>query len=248
MKSLSKTFFLLSLSLFTFARPALAYENGFQRIKDKASYRIHSLKERFNNTIEGNSPVHKASGSFERDYQVEPEISHTRSSGQFEAQIDQMILANWQKPEKISDYQWNRILLGTKRVSKRTGIPQQLIMSLVSKESGFNPYITSRSGAVGLTQLMPVTAQNECGLSREELNDIDKNLQCGIGYLEKQMRYFGKLDLAVAAYNAGPGAVRRAIEKSGSKELSEVTPHLKPETAPYVRKILASINYGNDFI
>lgn len=240
-----------------------------RRMRYKASSKIQSIKSRFSNHSRRNSnSEEREEGTYtaRSNYRqgqtnsvvlskpdnnftsIQPEISSPRSSGQYEAQIDEMVLAQWQRPSKVSPADWEQILISVKRVSKKTGIPQQLIMSLVNKESGFNPEIVSRSGAIGLTQIMPVTGQSECGLSKGDLYDIDKNLNCGITYLDKQLKYFKRIDLAVAAYNAGPGAVRRAIEKAGTDNIHSVTALLKPETAPYVRKILASINYNNDFI
>ncbi|MDJ0626163.1 MAG: lytic transglycosylase domain-containing protein [Candidatus Caenarcaniphilales bacterium] len=192
--------------------------------------------------------IHKAARQTSYKPQISPEISKVRSSRQFEAQIDEMVLATWRRPDYIHLQDWKEIVISTKKVSRETGIPQQLIMSLINKESGFRKDAVSRSGARGLTQLMPKTAHYECGLSKYELFDVDKNIRCGIGYLEKQMKYFQKLDLAIAAYNAGPGAVRRAVEKAGTTDINRVTSLLKPETAPYVRKILVSINYGSDFM
>lgn len=240
-----------------------------RRMKAKASDKIENIRSKFsrNKTYSSRTYTHSSRNTASstpkqttnsvylsnetakpKPVAIEPEVSGVQSSRQFEAQIDEMVLANWKRPPSVSVSDWNQILVSTKSISKRTGIPQQLIMSLINKESGFNHEAVSRSGARGLTQLMPTTAKYECGLSKYELFDIDKNIKCGIGYLNKQMDYFQQLDLAVAAYNAGPGAVRRAVQKSGSKDINRVTALLKPETAPYVRKILASINYQSDFI
>ncbi|HEY9885696.1 MAG TPA: lytic transglycosylase domain-containing protein [Vampirovibrionales bacterium] len=219
----------------------------------KSKYGVQSQQ---NNTqayaAQNNSGVYLSPNSYNTSQshypQVAPAISPPQSSPQMEEQIDEMVLAKWSQPSSVSTSDWRQILLSTKKASERTGIPQQLIMSLINKESSFNPYAVSRSGAKGLTQLMPTTAYYECGVSENELFDIDTNITCGVSYLDKQLNQFKRLDLAIAAYNAGPGAVRRAIEKSGSDNIHIVTAHLKPETAPYVSKILASINYGSDFI
>ncbi len=158
------------------------------------------------------------------------------------------VIGQWAKPNSTSNEDWNEILASVKRTSRETGIPEQLIMSLIQTESAFNPRAISRSGAIGLTQLMPETAAHECGLQASELFEIDKNISCGIGYLDKQFRYFKKIDLAVAAYHAGPGTVRRAISSNGSDDINVIASSLKPETEGYVRSILGRINYGRDFI
>jgi hypothetical protein len=231
----------------------------FQRFKSKASTRFHSLVGKMNGrtytsqTEEEPAPApkyytKKTISKPTKTISFEPEMSSLRSPQQVEAQVDQMILAQWSKPEVIDQAEWKKILSAVKTASRETGIPQQLLMSLIKKESGFNPYNVSRSGAIGLTQLMPSTALTECNITRSELFEIDSNVMCGAKYLEQQITRFKKLDLALAAYNAGPGAVRRAIEETGSENIHVVTAKLKPETAPYVRKILATINYGSDFI
>lgn len=192
-----------------------------------------------NNNKQGNS----------RKVIIEPEMSQMRKPVQIEAQIDQMILAKWRKPDSVDQYSWERILIGVKKASKTTGIPQQLIMALINKESAFNSVAISKTGAIGLMQLMPSTAASECHLSNvNDLYDIELNIKCGTSYLDKQIKYFKRVDLALAAYNAGPGAVRRAVDKAKTDNIEIVTSLLKPETAPYVRKILANINYGDDFL
>lgn len=128
------------------------------------------------------------------------------------------------------------------RAHRETGLPIGLISALIQKESDFNPRAVSHSGARGLTQLMPATAKWECKLDKHELFDVNKNVQCGIGYLSKQVKYFGRYDLALAAYNAGPGAVQRAIKKVNSTDIHRVTSVLKAETAPYVTKIMANMH------
>ena len=87
------------------------------------------------------------------------------------------------------------------------GIDPALLKGLVSQESGFNPSARSGAGAVGLTQLMPGTAAS-LGVT----NPLDpvQSLQGGAKYLRQQLdRFGGDEKLALAAYNAGPGAVQK---------------------------------------
>jgi soluble lytic murein transglycosylase-like protein len=92
-------------------------------------------------------------------------------------------------------------------------IDRLLLTALVRQESNFQPRVTSRSGARGLTQLMPGTARM-LGLrvSRRVDERIDPvlNLDAGARYLRQQLDTFRGVRLALAAYNAGPGAVRRS--------------------------------------
>jgi soluble lytic murein transglycosylase-like protein len=226
-----------------------------RRVKERASSRFRAFKSKFTSSYQSNSsnqrktntPVELPTATAQ-DVQIEPEISKVRMAPQYEAQIDPSAVGSWKRPNNVSPADWNKIIASVKSASKRTGIPEQLILSLINKESGFNPNAQSKSGAIGLTQLMPSTASTECGLSRDELFDINSNVQCGISYLDKQIHSFQKLDLAIAAYNAGPGAVKRAVAQAGTDDIDSVTALLKPETQPYVRKILGRINYNDDFI
>jgi soluble lytic murein transglycosylase-like protein len=87
------------------------------------------------------------------------------------------------------------------------GIDPALLKGLVSQESGFNPNARSGAGAVGLTQLMPGTASS---LGVTNPLDPAQSLQGGAKYLREQLdRFGGDEKLALAAYNAGPGAVQK---------------------------------------
>ncbi len=225
----------------------------FKRVKQKASSRIRLAKEKLSMTARNKSA--KRSSYNQPNYNteafrntIEPEISPVQSAEPYEADFANNPVAVWRRPSYVSQAEWTQIIQSVRKASKKTGIPEQLILSLINKESGFNPRAVSRSGAIGLTQLMPSTASSECNLSKHDLYNIDMNINCGIGYLEKQMSQFKKLDLAIAAYNAGPGAVRRAVQQTGTENVEVVTNVLKPETKPYVRKILTRINYDSDFI
>jgi hypothetical protein len=103
------------------------------------------------------------------------------------------------------------------------GVDPRLLAAITQAESGFNPGALSSVGAVGLTQLMPGTAS---GLGVDPTDPV-ANLDGGGRYLAGQLDSFGRVDLAVAAYNAGPGAVRQA---GGVPDY--------PETQAYVRRVL----------
>lgn len=110
-----------------------------------------------------------------------------------------------------------------RQAARRHGIPEDLFLRLVQQESGWNPRAVSRKGAIGLAQLMPGTAR----LLGVDPEDPQQNLDGGARYLSEQFRAFGDWRLALAAYNAGPGAV---------KEHGGVPPFR--ETQDYVRAIL----------
>ena len=91
--------------------------------------------------------------------------------------------------------------------AKKHGIDPALLAGLVKQESGFNPNAGSPAGARGLTQLMPGTA---AGLGVTNVLDPAQSLDGGAKYLRQQLDAFGgDVTRALAAYNAGPGAVRR---------------------------------------
>ncbi len=111
----------------------------------------------------------------------------------------------------------------------------ELLQAIISAESGFDPSAVSPKGAVGLMQLMPTTAQRmgvraDKGLTIEKkLVDPKTNIAAGTRYLRELLNLFqGRLELAVAAYNAGEGAVQRAGNR---------IPNYK-ETQDYVKTVL----------
>lgn len=89
--------------------------------------------------------------------------------------------------------------------ARRYGVPEDLFLRLVQQESGFKPTARSHKGAIGLAQLMPTTAK----VLRVNAYDPYENLDGGARYLAQQYRTFGSWRLALAAYNAGPGAVQK---------------------------------------
>lgn len=89
--------------------------------------------------------------------------------------------------------------------ARRHGVPEDLFLRLVQQESGWNPGARSHKGATGLAQLMPDTARR-LGVNP---HDPVQNLEGGARYLRQMYNTFGSWRLALAAYNAGPGAVQK---------------------------------------
>lgn len=112
-----------------------------------------------------------------------------------------------------------------REAAARYGLDPAILHGLIQQESGFNPSSTSSAGAEGLTQLMPGTASS-MGVSNP-LNPAE-SIDGGARYLAGLMREFnGNTEEALAAYNAGPGAVHSA---------GGIPPY--PETQEYVTKVL----------
>lgn len=89
----------------------------------------------------------------------------------------------------------------------RHRLPPRLLQALIWAESRFNPLAVSPAGAAGLAQLMPATAR-ELGVVNR--HDPQQNIDGGARYLRQMLDRFGSVHLALAAYNAGPGAVTKA--------------------------------------
>ena len=93
------------------------------------------------------------------------------------------------------------------RLSAEEGLDPKLVDSVVRVESGYNPSAVSHKGALGLMQLMPDTARR---LDVDDPFDPEQNVRGGVRELDRLIaRYSGNLQLALAAYNAGEGAVER---------------------------------------
>ena len=107
------------------------------------------------------------------------------------------------------------------------GVDPAIALSIARTESGFRHEARSCHGAVGVFQLMPSTARR-MGLNPYSLND---NIKGGIMYYKKMYNMFGSVELALAAYNAGPGNVKRFNNK--------VPPYA--ETRRFVNKIMTDV-------
>lgn len=110
------------------------------------------------------------------------------------------------------------------QMAQKYGLPTNVFLSLVQQESRFDPNARSSRGAIGLGQLMPGTAR-ELGV---DPTDPVQNLEGSARYLRQMLDRFGDMPLALAAYNAGPGTVRRA---------GNTIPNIR-ETQQYVPSIL----------
>ncbi len=104
----------------------------------------------------------------------------------------------------------------TARAEKEAGLPRGLMQAVVETESGGRPHRISWAGAMGPAQLMPGTAAQ---LKVDDPYDPEEAIFAGARYLASCLKKTGEVKLAVAAYNAGPGAVNGTVPQNGQTEI-----------------------------
>lgn len=137
--------------------------------------------------------------------------------------------------------------------AKKSGLPRGVIEGIMREESLFQPEIQSHAGAKGLMQLMPATAAmqaNSSGISGyavSRLSDPQLNITLGADFFAKMVNQFnGQIPLAIMAYNAGPGNVRKWLKTNGHLPLDEFVEEIPfSETRGYIKRVLRSMQvYG----
>lgn len=123
------------------------------------------------------------------------------------------------------------VVAAIQRHAKAYGLDPALVTAMVEVESGFNLKAVSPKGAQGLMQIMPGTAKD---LNLKDSFDADKNIEAGTRYLKQLLDRFGTAELALAAYNAGPGTVTKA---KGVPAIAETRQYLAKVRARYGKTI-----------
>jgi hypothetical protein len=117
------------------------------------------------------------------------------------------------------------------RYASLHGVEAAVVRAIMRTESAFNPAARSRAGAIGLMQLMPSTAR-ELGVNPFV---PEQNIEGGVRYFSQLLKMFGGIELALVAYNAGPGFAQRYARGQAV---------LYGETREYVKRVLARVNDG----
>lgn len=136
------------------------------------------------------------------------------------------------------------------KYSKRFGVEEELVLSIMRAESHYNKDVSSPVGARGLMQIMPYTGEKvalllgESVYRDEMLFDPDTNIRWGTSYLSRlQKKFQGQLPLVAAGYNAGPHRVYGWLSSFGNRDMDEFIEHVPfVETRNYMKKV--SKNYA----
>lgn len=210
------------------AMPAVADVWGYIDAKGVAHFSNEKLDERYELFFKGD-------GSFSSDALDKPPSAYGQTSRGYAippggAHAPTKLLAYF---DVSPNYRAVKHLL--KDAAQTHGIDYELLQAMIATESGFDTFAVSPKGAIGLMQLMPPTAQRY-GVKADKATPIEKkltdpktNIKAGASYLRDLIKMFpGQLELAVAAYNAGEGAVQRAGNKIPNY----------PETKNYVKTVM----------
>jgi soluble lytic murein transglycosylase len=130
--------------------------------------------------------------------------------------------------------------------ARRWEIDPALVLAVIREESRFQVSAVSRAGAKGLMQIMPGTGREIARRLGEtfapaDLDRPERNIEYGVHYLRERLRQFGRLDLALAAYNAGPGNTERWRRMYGHLEGPAFAERIDfTETRNYVKRVQGS--------
>ncbi len=119
--------------------------------------------------------------------------------------------------------------------STRAGVDPLLVVALIHVESSFNPRARSRAGALGLMQVRVPTLREQLHrphARRADALDPHTNVQAGVRYLRRLLDTFGATDLALMAYNAGPGRIQRLLAEGS----------IPPRIREYSRKVVDELD------
>ena len=236
--------FFLTFQLFLSQKNTVEQENGEYFIKQDKKYinslnQINSSSEEFDTTIDLNTYKNRFAYL---DFNTNLSIDYND--------------VTYAYVKKFLSYKWYPKIIGLsvyyfplfESKLDHYGIPREL-KYLAVVESALNPRAGSWAGASGLWQFMPATGA-EYGLSKSSyvntFYDPMANADAGARYLKYLYKLYGDWNLAISAYNCGPGNVNKAIKRAGSRNYWKLRPYLPKETQAYVPSFIA-VNYLFNF-
>ncbi|MBI2441896.1 MAG: lytic transglycosylase domain-containing protein [Lentisphaerae bacterium] len=150
-------------------------------------------------------------------------------------------------PDSAGQADMAAVISRLKEIFEKEGVPQKWVW-IAEVESGFDPQAESPAGAAGLFQLMPATAER-FGLNIAPYDDRlmpEKSASAAAQYLKHLRKEFGSWSLALAAYNAGEGRLKRIMNDYGARTFEDVSRYLPAETRDYVPRVLAIVAQRED--
>ncbi len=193
-------------------------ENLYDRLHE-----ILSIEKKFLSLVETPIQKQEKKTSFQEELQKVKEEERLSSNLEQHATESKKVNKEVVKFTKPKIFSKNYLAQIIENEAKKKGLEPDLVKAIIKAESNFNPKAISPKGAQGLMQLMPKTAE-DLGI----VNPFDpvQNIKGGTSYLRELSRIFRNRDHIIAAYNAGPGAV---------KKYGGIPPY--SETQTYVRKV-----------
>ena len=182
--------------------------------------RIQSIENRFNELSAFGAQLQGA----DSDFQKMLDASMSKTSSDNTTPFKDKVFSSLNRYDSATSKEIDELIT---TYSAKNNLDKDFVKALIKQESGFQTDATSHCGAMGLMQLMPSTA-NSMGV--KNAYDAEQNIAGGTKYLKGLMdRYDGNMELALAAYNAGPGAVNK---------YGGVPPY--KETQNYVKNVLSN--------
>lgn len=186
------------------------------------------------------------------DKNISSEVNNSKNiERQKLIEIQQNLAINFEKaldydsifPRYLNSKKRNEIISAVEEASKKYGVDKELILAVITKESGFNYKATSKVGAKGLMQLNSDTVKfinsNNKDLKINNPYDIKQNIMGGTYYLKYLLNKFnGDLRLVLGAYNAGPNSKTVKILKKYDNNVDISKIPINKETKTYIKKVL----------